>query len=168
MAELTPEFSSVSRQKSCYACVRGKRGCDRRHPVCSRCEERKIQCIFAKRTYAEAFCDINSVELDTPWVGSTILSSSIDFDHDVPPSLAPSAILDPTTLLTLDSFIDHCITLAEDQATPSSNMQHIDNAGEPLGQQQEEEQALRKFDYDPMADLCVCGSLTKKDSTANI
>ena len=47
-------------------------------------------------------------------------------------------------------------------------MQHIDNAGEPLGQQQEEEQALRKFDYDPMADLCVCGSLTKKDSTANI
>ena len=160
--ELAPESSSASRQKSCHACVKGKRGCDKRHPVCSRCEEKKIQCIYAKRTYAEAFYDFDSVELDMSWAGFTALSPSIDFVDDIPQSLAPSASVDPTRLPTLDAFIDPFLTFAENQAMPPSDTQLINNAGEPLGQQQVKEEALSKVDYAPMADLCVCDSLMKR------
>lgn len=37
-----------SRQKNCNSCVQTKRRCDRRTPVCSRCEERKIPCAYGK------------------------------------------------------------------------------------------------------------------------
>ncbi|RDL39692.1 Uncharacterized protein BP5553_04032 [Venustampulla echinocandica] len=153
--DLAPESSSASRQKSCHACVKGKRGCDKRHPVCSRCEEKKIQCIYAKRTHAEAFYDFDSVDLDMSWAGLTTLSPAIDFVDDIPPSLATSASLDPTSPPTLDAFIDPFLTFVENQAIPSSDLQLISNASEPLDQQQEKEQALNKFDYTPMADLCI-------------
>lgn len=160
--ESTPESSSASRQKSCHACVKGKRGCDKRHPVCSRCEEKKIQCIYAKRTYAEAFHDFGSADLDMSWAGFTALSSSIDVVDDIPLSIAPSASLDHTRLPTLDAFIDPFLNFAENQAMPSSDMQLIINADEPLGPQQEKEQALSKFDYAPMADLCVCDTFIQR------
>lgn len=37
-----------SRQKNCNSCVQTKRRCDRRTPVCSRCEERKVPCVYGK------------------------------------------------------------------------------------------------------------------------
>lgn len=160
MTERTaPNSSSASRQKSCHACVKGKRGCDKRHPVCSRCEEKKVRCIYAKRTYAEAFYDLYPMQSDMPWAGLTTLSSSIDFVDDVPPSVTSSAIVD-TTRLPLDAFVDPFLNVLEhplDQNMSSSDMQLISSADEPLGQQQEK-QAVRKFDYVPMADLCVCNS----------
>lgn len=36
-----------SRQKSCKSCVQGKRRCDRRLPLCSRCAKRSIPCVYA-------------------------------------------------------------------------------------------------------------------------
>lgn len=162
--ELAPESTSASRQKSCNACVKAKRGCDKQHPLCSRCEEKKISCIYAKRTYAEAFqsdFDFNSVELDMSWAGLTALSSSINFVDDILPSPATSASLDTTRLPMLDAFIDPLLTFAENQATSSSYMQLISCAGGQLGQQQEKEQALSKFDYAQMADICVCHYLMK-------
>lgn len=164
MDEFAPEssFSSVSRQKSCHACVKGKRGCDKRQPVCSRCKEKNIQCIYAKRTYAEAFYDLESVELDMSWAGFAALSSSIDFVDDIPPSIAPPAIQDPTRRPTLDAFVDPFPAFDGTQAMQSSDMQLFNNAGEPLSKQQEKEQTLSKFDYSPMADLCVRNSLVKR------
>ncbi len=120
--------------------MKGKRGCDKQHPVCSRCQEKRIQCIYAKRTYAEAFRDFDSVELDMSWAGFTALSSSINFVDDTPLDLAPTASLDPTCLPTLDTFIDPVPTLPETQTLPSSKIQLIKNAGELLGQLQEKEQ----------------------------
>lgn len=160
--ELAPESSSASRQKSCHACVKGKRGCDKRHPVCSRCEEKNIQCIYAKRTYIEAFNDFDSAELDMSWAEFTAPSSLNYFVGDIPPSLAPSASQNSTCLPTFDAFIDPFLTFTESQAIPPSDMQLINNTGEPLGSQQEEEQALSKFDYAPMADICVCDPLVKR------
>ncbi|KAK3335611.1 hypothetical protein B0T19DRAFT_13617 [Cercophora scortea] len=50
MEESASETSSLSnsRQKSCNACVRSKRRCDKRAPICSRCAERKERCVYAK------------------------------------------------------------------------------------------------------------------------
>ncbi|TPX08403.1 uncharacterized protein E0L32_010133 [Thyridium curvatum] len=39
---------SAPRQKNCSSCVRAKRRCDRRTPVCSRCVEKKLPCNYAK------------------------------------------------------------------------------------------------------------------------
>lgn len=37
-----------SRQKNCNNCVQTKRRCDRRTPICSRCAERKVPCVYGK------------------------------------------------------------------------------------------------------------------------
>ncbi|RDW56818.1 hypothetical protein BP5796_12885 [Coleophoma crateriformis] len=145
--------SSTSRQKSCHACVKGKRGCDKRHPVCSRCEEKEVECIYAKRTYAEAFDDFDLVETDMSWTGLSALSS-IEFVNDTPLDFYASASLEPTSLPTLDASADPFLNFGENQAILSSDMQLISIAGEPSGQHQEKEQTLSNFDYTPMADLC--------------
>ena len=38
--------SSATRQKNCHSCIRAKRRCDRRTPVCSRCVEKKLRCSY--------------------------------------------------------------------------------------------------------------------------
>jgi hypothetical protein len=155
-----PKSISAPRQKSCDACVKGKRRCDKRHPVCSRCEEKKIRCIYAKRTYAEAFYDFDSTELDASWAGFTPLSLSNDFgDNPISPSITPSSGLDATQLPALDKFLESILTFPENQAMPSSDIQPLHKGGESTAQRQEEEQELSNFDYAPMADLCVCNLL---------
>ncbi|KAM0330052.1 hypothetical protein ACHAQA_004223 [Verticillium albo-atrum] len=37
-----------SRQKSCHACVRSKRRCDKRTPRCTRCAEKGFSCLYVK------------------------------------------------------------------------------------------------------------------------
>ncbi|KAI3321266.1 hypothetical protein HD806DRAFT_503591 [Xylariaceae sp. AK1471] len=43
---------STSRQKNCNSCVQTKRRCDRRTPVCSRCVEKRIPCVYSKSNVA--------------------------------------------------------------------------------------------------------------------
>ncbi|KAF2102641.1 hypothetical protein NA57DRAFT_33505 [Rhizodiscina lignyota] len=38
----------ASRQKNCNGCVQGKRRCDRRTPICSRCAKKNIPCIYTR------------------------------------------------------------------------------------------------------------------------
>ncbi|KAI0518098.1 hypothetical protein F5B22DRAFT_92066 [Xylaria bambusicola] len=38
----------TSRQKNCNACVQAKRRCDRRTPVCSRCVQKTLPCVYTK------------------------------------------------------------------------------------------------------------------------
>ncbi|KAF1739295.1 hypothetical protein CRV24_001227 [Beauveria bassiana] len=40
--------SLSSRQKSCNACVRGKRRCDKRTPRCTRCAAKGLDCVYHK------------------------------------------------------------------------------------------------------------------------
>lgn len=40
----------ASRQKNCTACVQAKRRCDRRTPVCKRCADKNIDCVYARTT----------------------------------------------------------------------------------------------------------------------
>ncbi|KFA74580.1 hypothetical protein S40288_08147 [Stachybotrys chartarum IBT 40288] len=40
--------AAASRQKSCNACVRGKRRCDKRTPRCTRCAAKGLSCVYQK------------------------------------------------------------------------------------------------------------------------
>jgi hypothetical protein len=46
-----------TRQKSCDACVHGKRGCDKKQPQCSRCVARKIPCVYRRRRLPRVTAD---------------------------------------------------------------------------------------------------------------
>ncbi|KAK5626139.1 hypothetical protein RRF57_001854 [Xylaria bambusicola] len=50
MGSAATESASVpaSRQKNCSACVQAKRRCDRRTPICSRCLQKTLPCVYAK------------------------------------------------------------------------------------------------------------------------
>lgn len=39
---------AASRQKSCNACVRGKRRCDKTYPKCTRCSAKGLDCVYQK------------------------------------------------------------------------------------------------------------------------
>ncbi|KAL0936462.1 C6 zinc finger domain protein [Colletotrichum truncatum] len=41
-----PDSADKSRQKSCNACVRSKRRCDKRTPRCTRCAEKNFSCVY--------------------------------------------------------------------------------------------------------------------------
>ncbi|UKZ62318.1 uncharacterized protein TrAtP1_003569 [Trichoderma atroviride] len=41
--------SAASRQKSCNACVRGKRRCDKRTPRCTRCAAKGLDCVYQRQ-----------------------------------------------------------------------------------------------------------------------
>lgn len=40
--------AAASRQKSCNACVRGKRKCDKRTPRCTRCAAKGLECVYQR------------------------------------------------------------------------------------------------------------------------
>ncbi|QPH00138.1 hypothetical protein C2857_003396 [Epichloe festucae Fl1] len=48
VAKLDDKASAASRQKSCNACVRGKRRCDKRKPRCTRCSAKGLDCVYQK------------------------------------------------------------------------------------------------------------------------
>lgn len=164
----TPEASSASRQKSCHACVKGKRGCDKQQPACSRCQEKNIQCVYAKRTYDQAFYNFDSVELDMSWAGLPDLSSSNQFVDGILMNLAPSRSRSGSSYLnTLDTSIDPMLTFEDGQFGSSSGMQLINDTIASFSQHEGNEQELSKFDYSPMADLCVCGPVSYQNLPAN-
>lgn len=48
LAEAGQERAAPTRQKSCNACVRGKRRCDKRTPRCSRCAAKGLDCVYQR------------------------------------------------------------------------------------------------------------------------
>lgn len=48
-----PAGVAATRQKNCNSCVQTKRRCDRRTPICSRCVEKKLPCVYGKAKAAK-------------------------------------------------------------------------------------------------------------------
>jgi len=46
---MTNSIAAASRQKSCNACVLGKRKCDKTRPACDRCITRGVRCVYGGR-----------------------------------------------------------------------------------------------------------------------
>lgn len=53
MTKIDSASSLSSRQKSCNACVRGKRRCDKRTPRCTRCAAKGLDCVYHKMPPAQ-------------------------------------------------------------------------------------------------------------------
>lgn len=64
-----------TKQKSCDSCVSGKRRCDRRKPVCSRCAHKKISCIYGK-TISTSQLDRDESDSSTPFMHGLASESS--------------------------------------------------------------------------------------------
>jgi hypothetical protein len=92
------------------------------------------------------------------WTGFT---PSSDFVDNTLQTFAPLANLNPGAS-TQDTSMDQFLTFDEDQALSSRDMQIIGSFEVPLDQQNKG-QEIGKFDYTPMADICVCDSLLKND-----
>ncbi|KAI0186684.1 hypothetical protein EV127DRAFT_500382 [Xylaria flabelliformis] len=76
---------SASRQKNCNSCVQAKRRCDRQTPICSRCVEKKLTCVYSRfraasrpEKYARKLTPCTETPLDF-----TDLSFDMDYVEDI-------------------------------------------------------------------------------------
>lgn len=165
---ITDNSSSTSRQKSCHACVKGKRGCDKQQPTCSRCVEKKLQCIYIKRTYSDAFSNYNMGDLDMSWPDYATFSTPINSSSPISPNVNSSGPLGPANLSNLDVFMEPFMDFSNNRVVISNDMQLINLTGGSSSSLWEKEQTLTKFDYSPMADLCVRNSCDEMINTDNL
>src|ERR1700756_664158 len=79
----------ASRQKNCNSCVQAKRRCDRRTPICSRCAEKKIPCVYTKakaisrsvQRDAETFSYVERSSLGSPACSFFAPDLTLDVDY---------------------------------------------------------------------------------------
>ncbi|KAI5466718.1 hypothetical protein BGZ63DRAFT_5801 [Mariannaea sp. PMI_226] len=97
---------AASRQKSCNACVRGKRKCDKKTPRCTRCAAKGLDCIYQKLPPGAAFHDedlgaspaaVTTTTASSSSAASDLLDFDMGFDID---SLGTSMDTTPTTATT--------------------------------------------------------------------
>ncbi|KAF9772991.1 hypothetical protein IL306_009253 [Fusarium sp. DS 682] len=113
------ERSAASRQKSCNACVRGKRKCDKKTPRCTRCVAKGLDCVYQRLPPGAGFHDD---DLCTGLGGTDSLNEVPDFDmgFDInnlgPDSSASASNTTPDSLgrvttssIELDSPLDFSI-----------------------------------------------------------
>ncbi|KAM7193738.1 hypothetical protein V8F33_007672 [Rhypophila sp. PSN 637] len=91
---------ALSRQKSCNACVRSKRKCDKLAPVCSRCAERDEPCVYKRRRLAhqkpQAAHQLPEDHGLVPSLGDSELDSYNDAELQTsPPEANANAIIRP-------------------------------------------------------------------------
>ena len=79
----------ASRQKNCNSCVQAKRRCDRRTPICFRCAEKKIPCVYTKTKSitrsvqhdAETFSYVERPSLGSPACSFFASDLTLDVDY---------------------------------------------------------------------------------------
>lgn len=112
-----------------------------------------MPCVYGKRTFGEAFdesFDLGQFRLDFEWDGFMGVPTNDDY---VP---GPTA-----TLLSFDASSEVLAPFMSINGPSSENMQLINHENEGIREDQENGQTLSKFDYAPMADICVSRSTTQ-------
>ncbi|KAI6093259.1 hypothetical protein F4821DRAFT_276824 [Hypoxylon rubiginosum] len=108
---MTPS-TGASRQRSCNACVRSKRRCDKRTPTCSNCTKKCYRCVYGGRPQMHSSATTNSadVPLITDSLGGSTSTPDDSFMLDDGGSPAAFDIdfglLSPNTMLQIDSNFD--------------------------------------------------------------
>ncbi|CRK26914.1 hypothetical protein BN1708_000700 [Verticillium longisporum] len=110
----TDDATDKSRQKSCHACVRSKRRCDKRTPRCTRCAEKGFSCLYvnlppaasARQRAAAQLSDaamppgLDSSPMETETeLDAMGMQSDHDYDLDPMPDCAPGPQANMDTLL---------------------------------------------------------------------
>jgi hypothetical protein len=157
--------AAATRQKSCNACVQAKRGCDRQYPVCSRCTEKAIDCVYAKkRLCSEAFptdFEFGSIQTEPTWASPGDPSPVNFFRLPTPGPAAdfPTTLDIPSELAPNGNF-DFMQFFGDVRGSSSQEMELVPAAyNQQLERHGEEELIRNDFDYTKMADLCVRYSL---------
>ncbi|KAI4869272.1 hypothetical protein F4820DRAFT_46693 [Hypoxylon rubiginosum] len=99
----------LSKQKSCNACVRSKRRCDKRTPACSNCTKKRYLCVYGSRLQMNSSANSADVPRSVDSFGDSLSThcdslmlddggSSADFDVNLG--------LSPSTILQIDSAFD--------------------------------------------------------------
>ncbi|KAI0203658.1 hypothetical protein F4808DRAFT_26611 [Astrocystis sublimbata] len=133
---MRPSLSAIERgnppprRKSCAACIKTKRRCDARQPSCSRCSQRKIECLYAART--EPSSQNRSEDAATPL--PTVVESNAqppDFLTDALPDMAITWESNFDFNLNLNpSFKDSCpsfSTIPLDETATIPGLEFLDN-----------------------------------------
>ena len=155
----------ASRQKSCNACVRSKRRCDKRTPTCGRCAKRRYLCVYGglpgKRrdggdTAAEEIIHLDCLpDLsgnppcgDAPMFDPGLMSTPLEPGLDLMPATPASFRLDSAFDNLLSSMTDASF---EDWSWhPSIPRQQSEAPSSP------DAKTLTMDDYSHMATMCVC------------
>ncbi|XXG93866.1 hypothetical protein Hte_000115 [Hypoxylon texense] len=99
----------LSKQKSCNACVRNKRRCDKRTPACSNCTKKRYLCVYGGRLQMNSSANSADVPLSTVSFGdsmSTPCDSVMLDDSGSSTSFDVNLGLSPSTILHIDSAFD--------------------------------------------------------------
>lgn len=93
-----PGSSDKSRQRSCNACVRSKRRCDKRTPQCTRCTERGLPCLYHPDASSSGNFILETRAEDptiTPDEPSMVSGAGFEYNHL--PRPGPCLIQEPFT-----------------------------------------------------------------------
>lgn len=92
--ERSSASTAASRQKSCNACVRGKRRCDKTFPKCTRCSAKSLDCVYQKLPPMPTATASSPSESSSLGQNQMHEAAPADFDmsFDMPPcNLGPNA-----------------------------------------------------------------------------
>lgn len=100
------ELCPSTRRKSCAACIRGKRRCNRDYPKCSRCAKLRLDCDYSLVQQPEGEPSVRAGSVSNP--GIAAIDDLFDFD--------PTSIQWTGSLVDLEDLPDAVLNLPEAQA----------------------------------------------------
>ncbi|KAL2685139.1 hypothetical protein Neosp_006235 [[Neocosmospora] mangrovei] len=134
--------AAASRQKSCNACVRGKRKCDKKIPRCTRCAAKGLDCVYQRLPPGASFHDedIGGGETATNNLSNEVSDFDMGFDINnlgTSTASASTATTTPESLGTnvssiqLDSPLDFSIIdhLMANDSTAGSELWNLGDYG---------------------------------------
>lgn len=155
----------LSKQKSCNACVRSKRRCDKRTPACSNCTKKRYLCVYGSRLQMNSSANSADVPRSVDSFGDSLSThcdslmlddggSSADFDVNL--GLSPSTILQIDS--AFDSLLNSTFETAYDQ-TPGQT--EFLRQGINIASSTSTSKILSLQDYSKLLPMCV--SYRKRD-----
>ncbi|KAI1773989.1 hypothetical protein F4818DRAFT_88382 [Hypoxylon cercidicola] len=128
---MTPAGSS--RQKSCNACVRSKRRCDKHTPACSNCTKKRYPCVYGNRLQMHSSANSADVPLGMESLGDSPSTPGDGFMLEDGASSGAFDInlgLSPNTIFQIDgnfeSLLNSTLETAYDQTPEQMELQRQD------------------------------------------
>ncbi|TGJ79089.1 hypothetical protein E0Z10_g9674 [Xylaria hypoxylon] len=114
---------AASRQKNCNGCVQAKRRCDRRTPICSRCTEKNVACVYKKSKTANRRGKGTRELTPCTEALSNIpgLSFDMNYPENIPPGFHPTPQSNHDTAPSSDTFMDNFFRFIDNNSLSSSD-----------------------------------------------
>ncbi|KAI8946470.1 hypothetical protein F4801DRAFT_593362 [Xylaria longipes] len=166
---------AASRQKNCNSCVQAKRRCDRRTPVCSRCVEKKLACIYVYSKPRTASRPKKRAREPTPCTETpldfTDLSFDMDYLEDMPTGFHTDVAVESTphsiqdTVFGSDISMDTFMHLIGNSSSSSSDHWLISPEEDQLSQRPStpaDEEVTRGYQQMMVCQLDACHAYDPK------